>query len=94
MQSLKSEAAVYIKNSKQKSPFSKRSSVNVFDSSSQCGADKSSVVIRVDKKEDISYEQYEKDGKKYLSIFHIFNPTRSSYLKIERDISGTDKLLG
>ena len=94
MQSLKSEAVLYIKNSKQKMPFSKRDSVNVFDPSAQYGADKSSVVIRVDKKEDISYEQYEKDGKKYLSIFHVFNPTRSSYLKIERDVTGTEKLLG
>ena len=92
MQSLKSEAAMYIKKSKEKVPFSKRNSVNIFDAS-QCGSDKSSVVIRVDKKDDISYEQYEKDGKKYLSIFHVFNPTRSSYLKIERDVSGTEKLL-
>ncbi len=94
MQSLKNEAAVYIKNSKKNKLFSKRNSVDVFDMTSQCGTDKSSVVIRVDKKSDVSYEQYEKDGKKYLSIFHIFNPARSSYLKIERDITGMDNLLG
>ena len=94
MQSLKTEAVTYIKNSKQKMPSFKRNSINVFDATSSCGADKSSVVIRVDKKEDISYEQYEKEGKKYISIFHIFNPIRSSYLKIERDVTGTDKLLG
>jgi two-component system OmpR family sensor kinase len=94
MNSLKTEAVTYIKNSKQKMPFSQRNSVNAFDSATRCGTDKSSVVIRVDKKENISYEQYEKDGKKYLSIFHIFDPIRSSYLKIERDISGTDNLLG
>jgi two-component system OmpR family sensor kinase len=94
MQSLKTEAVTYIKNSKQKVPFSKRTTTHIFDTNAQCGIDKSSVVIRVDKKEDISYEQYEKDGKKYLSIFHIFNPTRSSYLKIERDVTGTHELLG
>jgi len=93
MQSLKTEAVTYIQNSKQKVPFSKRTTSHMFDVNSQCGIDKSSVVIRVDKKEDISYEQYERDGKKYLSIFHIFNPARSSYLKIERDVTGTHKLL-
>ena len=93
MQSLKTEAVTYIKNSKQKVPFSKRSTSYIFDANAQYGVDKSSVVIRVDKKEDISYEQYERDGKKYLSIFHIFNPARSSYLKIERDVTGTHKLL-
>ena len=94
MQSLKNEAAVYIKTSKKNKLFSKRNKVDVFDMTSQCGADKSSIVIRVDKKNDVSYEQYEKNGKKYLSIFQVFNPARSSYLKIERDISGMDNLLG
>jgi two-component system OmpR family sensor kinase len=93
MQSLKTEAVAYIKSSKQKVPFSKRTATHLFDADRQCGVNKSSVVIRVDKKEDISYEQYERDGKKYLSIFHIFNPARSSYLKIERDVTSTHELL-
>lgn len=93
MQNLKIEAVEYIENSKQKSPFEKKGDVTFFGADKKFGQDKTSVVIRVDKKEDISYEEYEKEGKKYLSIFHIFNPARSSYLKIERDVTGTYALL-
>ncbi|MCH9814334.1 MAG: HAMP domain-containing histidine kinase [Epsilonproteobacteria bacterium] len=93
MQNLKVQAVEYIQNSRQKAPFSKRSEINLFGINQKYGQDKTSVVIRVDKKEDISYEQYEKEGHKYLSIFHVFNPARSSYLKIERDVTGTHTLL-
>ena len=92
MESLKTKAVLYIQNSKQKLPFSKRSDVDVFGVNEQ-GLDKTDVVIRVDQKDDISYEQYEKDDKNYISIFHSFNPARSTYLKIERDVEGTYKLL-
>ncbi len=94
MHNLKTEAILYIKNSKEKAPFSKRNDLNIFNSKIQYGQDKTSIVIRVDKKEDISYEQHERDGKKYLTIFHVFNPLQSSYLKIERDVTSNGKLLG
>ncbi len=93
MDSLKNEATLYIKNSNEKAPFSKRNDLNIFNSKMQYGQDKTNVVIRVDIKDDIFYEQYERDGKKYFAIFHVFDPVRSIYLKIERDVTGNEKLL-
>ncbi len=93
MHSLKTEAFEYIKNSKEKVPFSKRDNIDVFDEQKQFGQDKTSVVIRVDKKDDISYEQYENGDKKYLTVFAIYDKKRSSYLKIQRDVTSTYELL-
>ncbi len=88
MTSLKTDAVSYIEKSKLKNPFSKNAlTVN------ELGLDKISTSIRVDLKDDVSYEQYEMDGKNYISIFHIFNKEKSSYLKIERNVDGTYNLI-
>jgi len=81
-------ATEYIEKNKKKSLFSKKD-----EAVKQYGQDTISVVISVDKQESVSYEQYMKEGKEYLTIYHPYNSTRSSYLKIERDISGTKSLL-
>jgi len=67
--------------------------VNVFGEQKQFGQDKRSVVIRVDKKDHISYEQYEDGDKKYLTVFVSYDIERSSYLKIQRDVTSTYELL-
>ncbi len=85
---LQQTATEYIVKNKQKALFSKKDST--LD---QYGQDKISVVIRVDKKPGISYEQYSKGDRDYLTIYHPYNEARSSYLKIERDITGTKTLL-
>jgi two-component system OmpR family sensor kinase len=87
-QNLQHTATEYIAKNKQKSLFSKKEALT-----QQYGQDKISVVIRVDKKEGVSYEQYTKGDKEYLTIYHPYNVARSSYLKIERDITGTKTLL-
>ena len=87
-QNLQVSATEYISKNKQNSPFSKKEDVVT-----QYGHDKVSVVIMVDKKEIRFYEQYEKEGKEYLTIYQPYNTARSSFLKIERDISGTKELL-
>jgi two-component system OmpR family sensor kinase len=87
-QNLQHTATEYIAKNKQKSLFSKKE-----NETQQYGQDKISVVIRVDKKEGVSYEQYTKEDKEYLTIYHPYNAARSSYLKIERDITGTKILL-
>ena len=90
--SLKKEAITYIESSKSKLPFAKGQTLG-NNMPKEFGADKFSVVIRVDKKAVPFYEQYEKDGKPYITIFYPYNKARSSFLKIERDISGTQALL-
>ncbi len=87
-QSLKKQAVAYIQNSKAKLPFEKN---NHFYK--EFGADKTTVVIRVDKKNKPFYEQYEKEDRPFITIFYPYNKARSSFLKIERDISGTKALL-
>jgi len=88
MYKLKTDAVIYIEKSKSKKPFSKNTlAVN------ELGLDEMSMVIRVDLKDDIYYEKYKKDEKNYISIFHIFNKEKSTYLKIERDVDGTHKLI-
>lgn len=87
-QNLQQTATEYIAKNKQKSLFSKKE-----ESIQQYGQDKISVVIRVDKQEYTTYEQYQKDGSDFLTIYHPYNLARSSYLKIERDITNTKALL-
>ncbi len=87
-QNLQHTATEYIEKNKQKSLFSKKE-----NPLQQYGQDKISVVIRVDKQRGISYEQYAKGDRDYLTIYHPYNEARSSYLKIERDITGTKALL-
>ncbi len=87
-QSLKNQAIAYIKSSKTKFPFEKNNHVY-----KEFGTDTTSVVIRVDKKSLPFYEQYKKGDKPYITIFYPYNKARSSFLKIERDISSTKSLL-
>jgi two-component system OmpR family sensor kinase len=51
------------------------------------------IVLRVDKKHEISFEQHKKNGKNYLTIFYPFEKDKASFLAITKDISNTDKLL-
>ena len=90
-ESLKKEAITYIENSKAKLPFAAadRNGGMLRD----FGMDRLSTVIRVDKKSEPFYEQYEKNGKPYITLFYPYNKARSSFLKVERDISGTEALL-
>ncbi len=87
-QSLKSQAVAYVKSSKTKFPFEKNNHIY-----KEFGTDTTSVVIRVDKKNIPFYEQYKKGDKPYVTIFYPYNKARSSFLKIERDISSTKSLL-
>jgi len=87
-QNLKSQAVAYVKSSKTKLPFEKNNHVY-----KEFGTDTTSVVIRVDKKSLPFYEQYKKGDKPYITIFYPYNKARSSFLKIERDISSTKSLL-
>lgn len=57
------------------------------------GQDKISVVIRVDKGDKPTFEQYTDGDREYLTIYYPYNSARSSYLKIERDITSTKELL-
>ena len=85
---LQVSAAEYISKNKQNDLFSKKD-----QAVTQYGQDKVSVVIRVDKKDTVSYEQYTKDTNDYLTIYQPYNTARSSYIKIERNITGTKELL-
>jgi two-component system OmpR family sensor kinase len=81
-------AVEYIDKNRQTALFSPKE-----DRVEQYGQDKVSVVIRVDKQDKVSYEQYSVGDKDFLTIYQPYNKARSSYLKIERDISGTKELL-
>ena len=90
--SLKNEAIAYIKSSKSKLPFAGNQAVSP-GISREFGMDRISTVIRVDKKSQPFYEQYEKEGKPYITLFYPYNTARSSFLKIERDTTATQELL-
>ncbi len=92
-QGLKSEATLYIKQSSDNRLFDKKSPFNSLDTPKEYGQNRVSVVIRVDKKEGISYEKYRKDGESFLTIFYPYDKSRSSYLKIEKNITNTKALL-
>ncbi|RUM66810.1 MAG: two-component sensor histidine kinase [Sulfurospirillum sp.] len=85
---LQSNAKEYIKEHTNSDLFIKKG-----DSIKQYGQDKISVIIDPDRKRDVSYEQYSQNGHEYITIYHIFDKNRSSYLKIQRDITGTKILL-
>ncbi len=86
---LATSAKEYIAQNKFSDPFSKkdRSLIQKY------GQDKISVVIDTSRNRDISYEQTKVGDKEYLSIYHIYDKPRSSYLKIQRDITSTKELL-
>jgi len=86
---LELSAKTYIKQNRFLDPFSKKDNLSL----QKYGQDKITVIIDPDRKRDISYEQFSKDGRDYMSIYHIYEKPRSSYLKIERDITGTKELL-
>ncbi len=90
--SLKNEANSILKEDKLKSPFSKKpTSISVSNAISHV-SDKVEVVIRVDKEPKESFEEYEKDGKKFLSIYTPYDKSRSSFLIVTKDITGTYSL--
>jgi len=90
--SLKSEAELILKEDKLKSPFSKKIKTPNFSSSISQVQDKIEVQIRVDKEPKVSFEEFEKNGKKYLSIYYPYDKARSSFLIITKDLTGTYEL--
>ncbi len=93
MQNLTNDAKHYVSTSKKKNPFSKKNSLNLFGQSGKYGKDDVNVAIRVDIKKDISFIQHQEDEKNLLTVFYVFNPAQSSYVKITRDISATHSLI-
>ncbi len=90
--SLKNEAGLIMKEDKFKSPFSKRVKTLSISNSISKVQDKIEVQIRVDKEPKISFEEFEKDGKRYLIIYYPYDKARSSFLTITKDLSGTYEL--
>ena len=86
---LQNDAKEYILKKDLVDPFSKKENSII----GRYGKDKISVIIDPDRKLDVSFKQYSKDGHDYLTIYHIYDKARSSYLKIERDITSTKELL-
>ena len=90
--SLKSEAELIIKDNKLKSPFSKGiKSLNITDTITKV-RDKVEAQIIVDREQKVAFEEYDKDGKKYLSIFYPYDKARSSFLVITKDLTGSYEL--
>ncbi len=90
--SLRAEAATILKEDRIKAPFSKKpTSLSISNAISHV-ADKVEVVIRVDKEQKESFEEYEKKGRKYLSIYTPYDKARSSFLVVTKDITGTYSL--
>ncbi len=86
---LEASAQLYIDKRHNQDPFSKQNSEKV----AEYGKDKISVIIDPDKKRDISFKQYARDGHDYLTIYKSYDKARSSFLKIERDITSSKELL-
>jgi len=87
--SLKNEAELMLKEDRLKSPFSKKlKSISISNSISQV-QDKVEIQIRVDKEKKVSYEEYEKDNRKFLSIYYPYDKARSSFLIVTKDLTGT-----
>ena len=68
-------------------------SVDIFRHSYNAKDTEINIVLRVDKKHEISFEQKKENGKNYLTIFYPFEKNKSSFLAITKDVSNTDKLL-
>lgn len=51
------------------------------------------IVVRVDKKHKINFEQYKKNDISFLTIYYPFDKSKSTFIALTRDISNTDKLL-
>ncbi len=88
-QNLEASAKEYITQNQTRTLFSKKDS----SMPTKYGQDNISVVIRVDKGDKPTFEQYVEGDKEYLTIYYPYNSARSSYLKIERDITSTKELL-
>jgi len=67
--------------------------IDVFKYSTSTKDVEVNIVIRVDKKHKITFEQNKRNGKNYLTIYYPFEKKKSSFLAITKDISNTDKLL-
>lgn len=90
--SLENEAELYIKEDKIKAPFSKKENSLNYSSTDQENNEKYKIVMDIDKKYEINFEEYEKDSKSYFTIFYPYDKARSSFLVIEKDITGTYQL--
>jgi len=90
--SLESEAQLYIKEDRINTPFSKKEKSLDYLTSTHSDNDKYKIVMNIDKKQEISFEEYEKDSKSYFTIFYPYDKARSSFLVIEKDMTGTYKL--
>jgi len=86
---LQNDAKEYISKRDMIDPFSNKQNPII----GRYGKDKITVIIDPDRKLDVSFKQYSKDGHDYLSIYHTLDRARSSYLKIDRDITSTKDLL-
>jgi two-component system OmpR family sensor kinase len=54
---------------------------------------KINIVIKPDKKHNISFEQFTKNSQSYLTIFYPYNKKKSTFIAITKNISNTDKLM-
>ena len=50
-------------------------------------------VVRTDTKYKINFEQFKRNGVRYLTIYYPLNKERSTFLSVTKNISNTDKLL-
>ncbi len=90
--SLRIEAEQIIKKNLLKTPFTKKSSSLNISNTISMTQNQVEVVIRVDKDFKISYEDFERGGRKYLSILYPYDKARSSFLVVTKDITGTYEL--
>ncbi|HIO90479.1 MAG TPA: HAMP domain-containing histidine kinase [Campylobacterales bacterium] len=90
--SLEDEAKLYIKENKIKEPFSKKEKTVDYLTTTYSKNDNYKIVMNIDKKQEISYEEYKKDSKSFFTIFYPYDRARSSFLVIEKDITGTYNL--
>lgn len=67
--------------------------VDIFQHSHATKDTDINIVIRIDKKDEITFEQNRNYGKSYLTIYYPFEKDKSSFLAIKKDITASDKLL-
>jgi two-component system OmpR family sensor kinase len=87
--SLKKEATLYIKRDKTKDPFTRQDDPLNYSTTLDSDKDRYKIVILIDKKPEISFEEYKENSKTYLNIFYPYDKVRSSFLVIQKDITGT-----
>ena len=70
-----------------------RNGLNLFNPKLSQGLTKAEIVIRVDMRGSVTFEQYKLDDKQFLTLYYPFNKKRSSFIAMTRDITHVDKLL-